>query len=715
MPLRFSLTPGASAEASSAPTPTPTSNRSTASPLATDITDVRYFDVVHSLILRHIKRANSDAVLALLSVSEVRDSPMFRLTCTYREGLVAALLLHVMEHTGQTAVTCTGEAEGGSTSGGGGGQTEATPSAPSASPSTQPTAVAPLTAHDLHGLLYHCVCPDARDDAPRPQTSSSTQQASSSSAPAVSAYAAARSLLLSHWESPQTKAGFDCGSGSQQQQQHRGDCPALQDGRDLRLYLCNVIRDLETMIGSVESQPLDSTDAFHATTVSPHRQTREDGELPHLGSKDALSVDLAALVAVLQEHLSSFTYVNPFTSQRRVTATSPRSVNCSGISSDMRGATTTPLADVATSASARDPSSLSAAAVATTKGGNDNDVDDCRSSTGEDEGEVDAVTMLQRLPALSATRWMIPSAAPTAGSNMMHRSHRKEADTVQQAAAQGVQRKRSSSAPLEATTQAASAISSMSKAPTQQSPAPQRDTEQARVSAAIRAFDAFTAALEQHPQEEHGGGDSGYTPAQRQRVEINAPAAATGAGAPIALSSAPRSAVESCTASAGRKGSSTHRPPLEVPAKAAVSAAPAPAVTASARTSVPRGNVRVIRRRHKFSAAEDSAIVHGVATFGQGPGAFSRIFDAYHNVWLAGRKAIHLYDHWRGALRRRAVAAVSDEVVNTAEEHKDRTTERGRAPTMKGQGPSSTDAPSMWAEQELSSDIVDSAEEDSEA
>lgn len=64
---------------------------------------------------------------------------------------------------------------------------------------------------------------------------------------------------------------------------------------------------------------------------------------------------------------------------------------------------------------------------------------------------------------------------------------------------------------------------------------------------------------------------------------------------------------------------------------------------------------RVIRRRVHFTAEEDAAILQGIARFGLGVGRFQCIFQAYRDVWMPGRTPIKLYDHWRDALRHRAV------------------------------------------------------------
>lgn len=62
------------------------------------------------------------------------------------------------------------------------------------------------------------------------------------------------------------------------------------------------------------------------------------------------------------------------------------------------------------------------------------------------------------------------------------------------------------------------------------------------------------------------------------------------------------------------------------------------------------------RRRKKFTPMEDAAIVQGIARFGgHGSGRFEYIYRAYQSVWQPGRRPIHLYDHWRDALRKRAV------------------------------------------------------------
>lgn len=61
------------------------------------------------------------------------------------------------------------------------------------------------------------------------------------------------------------------------------------------------------------------------------------------------------------------------------------------------------------------------------------------------------------------------------------------------------------------------------------------------------------------------------------------------------------------------------------------------------------------KKRNAFSVDEDSAILQGVARFPAVPGRFSQIFSAYREVWAPGRTPQHLFDHWRAALRDRAV------------------------------------------------------------
>jgi hypothetical protein len=65
--------------------------------------------------------------------------------------------------------------------------------------------------------------------------------------------------------------------------------------------------------------------------------------------------------------------------------------------------------------------------------------------------------------------------------------------------------------------------------------------------------------------------------------------------------------------------------------------------------------VRSEKRRTAFSEEEDDAIIKGIARFPAVPGRFTQIFSAYKHVWAQGRTPSHLFDHWRGALRQRAM------------------------------------------------------------
>ncbi|CUG91855.1 Hypothetical protein, putative [Bodo saltans] len=67
------------------------------------------------------------------------------------------------------------------------------------------------------------------------------------------------------------------------------------------------------------------------------------------------------------------------------------------------------------------------------------------------------------------------------------------------------------------------------------------------------------------------------------------------------------------------------------------------------------GPARPEKRRTAFSEEEDDAIIKGIARFPAVPGRFTQIFSAYKHVWAQGRTPSHLFDHWRGALRQRAV------------------------------------------------------------
>ncbi|KPA78616.1 putative ttaggg binding factor [Leptomonas pyrrhocoris] len=477
------------------------------------------------------------------------------------------------------------------------------------------------------------------------------------------------------------------------------------------------------MIHSVHERQPQRSETADAVNTNPRKRTRaEDGELPvHPDLKRALSVDLAALVAVLQEHFSNFTYVNPFFSQSAAGKHIVHGGSCSsrgggGGTNSVRDATTTTIttlmADIDPSASPGAPPSLLTAAKAVTEDESSGDATDegSNDTDEEEDGEVDAVTMLQRLPAITATRWAIPAVAAaqvTGTESIINRG--KSADAVRHAIVSNAHR--SSSLSIPSAGAAAGAANDTGTAPT----ASPQNAETARVSAAIRAFDAFTAALEQRPPDANGGGggDDGFTAAQRHRGEIRAStaAAASAGAAAAAVFSTPRKGTAAPTARPDEKVRRTHRPPSAPSAKATAAAAPAVEML-NPRTAAPQGNTRVPQRRYKFSVQEDSAIMHGVALFGQGSGAFNRIYDAYRTVWLAGRKAVHLYDHWRGALRRRAVAAVSEEVMNAEGSREDNSAKYGSAAAVEGQPLSHAGAPSVWAPQELSSDIEDSDAED---
>lgn len=61
------------------------------------------------------------------------------------------------------------------------------------------------------------------------------------------------------------------------------------------------------------------------------------------------------------------------------------------------------------------------------------------------------------------------------------------------------------------------------------------------------------------------------------------------------------------------------------------------------------------RRRTHYTDAENTAIIHGVARYGQMPRNFPIIYESYKEVWLPGRTPMKLYDHWRDSLRRSAI------------------------------------------------------------
>ena len=693
---------------------------------ASGIANERFFDVLHSILLSHIRRGNSDGVLALLELPAVSSNPLFRQTCTYREGLVAALLNYVMKHTGQTTVCAPAPGDnaasddvpqarkendkaGGQQS----GDVEAAPSpASSPSPTTAPDV---LTAHDLHALLYRCVFPGEPDRSSQEKSSfvsgfSSPEQLShldeeqrgSREAPASSSqYATALSLLLRPWE-------------SRPQPLHVHSHPIQlcnreeEEERDLRLYLLTVMRKLKAMLRSTADVQDTIIEASQATIATATRKRPHDSAevspspQQQQARDDTLSIDLAALVAVLEERFSTFTYVNPLTGSR---STGDRSIAEATLSANAVTAT------ASVTVAAADESSMSrsaAAAPASMRGSavdaaaareRDSDMPPSKSSTiqaetegaDRDDDSVDAIAMLQQLPALSATRWTMPASTLTIATDVAARSKPPAASHAQQRTSSSPGKQHQESSSLGRTETAKQSASSRNQLTNVSTPQPQQDAEQARVSNAIRAFDAFAAALEQRPTESRGNShhdkksndDDGFMPAQRHRSA--APPSTAAEPTTTAAASAQRYA--SRLVDAFPPHSPCMPPPSPSSSRATtvtttmttteVAAREAEAAHLPALTPPPRNTAPSVRRRHKFSAKEDAAILHGVAQFGQASGAFRYIFYAYRNVWLAGRTPTHLYDHWRGALRRRAMEAVNGEMMSDAEREEGQQQESG--------------------------------------
>jgi hypothetical protein len=713
--------------------------------------EVHYFDALHLILLSQIRCSNSTGTLALLTLPEVSSHPLFWRTCTYRAGLVAALLTYAIEHTGQTTVSlstpprrCTGHDEdrGVDSERAAGAQSALTPSTSSSHPPL-PTDVHHLTAYDLYRLLRHCIdSADQRDSAldegmpPTPTTAATplgqphSQQGGGidKTVAAVSAtYAAALSLLLLHrsWSGPGSEMKEGCGSDECSHSEGSDGVPATQDDKDLQLYLRSVMRALEAVMQR-PAQPNEGEEAFHAATTATKgkhaRETASDSGTAAVDAApmsrlvvadDARCVDLAALVAVIQEHYSTFTYVNPLEGARRTTADGSDSGTTvtTTVSPPVSMSTTT------TTAAAEGNSSASRSAggglLTTTVMRDRPTSNSVREGGGDDSDGEDAVTMLQRLPAISATRWTVPASTgsnPNGGDTMATQA---PPPTIQLSD----EKRRWCAAHLRSEDDARRVREQEKRgSPAAASPA-QLAAEQARVSAAIRTFDAFSAALEQQqqqarqqqPKSVRGGVDYGFRPVQRHRDGPTTSSAATAAAGPAPRASEVQGWVDHPArhASAENAGGARQLTPTAT--------APLPAA------SLPQSITRATKRRHKFSAKEDAAILHGVAQFGQGPGAFQYIYHAYRTVWLAGRTATHLYDHWRGALRRRAVSTVSDEalMMNAEPEEADNGDaerdhhERNRTVSLSRQFPDAvTGASPAQPDPEPTSDIEDSSLED---
>ncbi|CAG9572511.1 conserved hypothetical protein [Leishmania major strain Friedlin] len=695
--------------------------------------DVQYFDVLHPILLSHVRRANSDGVLALLSLPSIAESDVFWRTCTYREGLVAAVLIHVMEHTGQLTVPAssptlsTFASEAASPPGilvdsneraddsracspEPTPQTRRQPSLPSPSPHSSPAPsvpsdaiivaddglspvshsprITPLTVDDLHVLLHLCSREGAEAEAScggRQSVSSPQRRKSSDSAerpcvldrchpPALASLLRVGRALRQRRSSSSTST---TGAGTSSRQRRRaGALREAGSDMDLGLYIQSVMRRLEAMKGAQTQLGAHSLDAPAVTTRKRPRSSDSPttssasasrggkttviptssgpdsfcgmrGEVMAAAPTDA--VDLAALAAVLQERCHDMVYVNPLSERLAAPAaveestdsTTTTATTIMGISSSNSNGSLTNTAHAAgsttthaTAGVAAERTSMAdvadAAPEAVSEGAEGADADAAEDIDAQvASGGLDAVALLRRIPAISATRWALPSGARRASNSGAGetgaRAQRFFSVTETTAMA------RLGGASVAAPSSSPSRPLPRSSTPTTAAVLPARDNEEEeRVSAAIRAFDAFTTALEQ--------------------------SAATTAGVPagppqssLALSAPPSS-------SAGNPSS------RRAAARLATSGAlhPRPPV-------LPPSSTSKVRRRHKFSPQEDAAILHGVARFGQMSGSFQYILHAYRSVWRAGRTALHLYDHWRGALRRRAVAAASGEATSHAD------------------------------------------------
>ncbi|CCW64936.1 unnamed protein product [Phytomonas sp. EM1] len=54
--------------------------------------DFQYFDALHRILLSHLQRGNAMAAFAIIALPHVHENPLFWRTCTYPEGLVAAII-----------------------------------------------------------------------------------------------------------------------------------------------------------------------------------------------------------------------------------------------------------------------------------------------------------------------------------------------------------------------------------------------------------------------------------------------------------------------------------------------------------------------------------------------------------------------------------------------------------------------------------------------
>ncbi|KAG5508085.1 hypothetical protein GH5_07143 [Leishmania sp. Ghana 2012 LV757] len=709
--------------------------------------DLHYFDVLHPILLSHVRRGNSDGVLALLSLPSIAESEVFWRTCTYCQGLVAAVLIHVMEHTGQLTVPASPPAFSATAADVASPpgvlvasddppddsrvcSLESTPKerrqaslrSPSPHSSRAPpvpsgavtvtddglsrtphsSIITPLTVDDLHSLLHLC----SREGAAAVSLHEEQQSAlsppertgvDSGKGPCCLARChppALASLLRVGKALRQRHYGSGVSTGAETSSRQLRPTEARRQvatDLDLELYVKSVMYRLEAMMDAQTQTEERNVDAPSVATHKRSRSCDAPTVLPTSTSSEgkridistpsgpdplrvageevqvaapADAVDLAALAAVLQEHCHDMVYVSPFNSRRlgastsveestdstATTATTIMGISSSNSNGSLAnlvhapGITTT--ANTAAGAAAARSSAADlgdAAPEAVSRGVEKADEGVAKCSDAQDVSEgLDAVELLRRIPAISATRWALPSGARSADN-----CDAGEADGGAQrpisATAGAVTAQRGGAGQRHPACAAASASADSSSTPlpcssactmvaARQTPV---DEEQARVSAGIRAFDAFTAALE-----ESAPTTVGVSAAPPQ--SLLAPAAPS---------------LSSCTGSLSRRRTAAR--PVAPGALHARPSAPPPPPS--------RSSTSEVRRRHKFSPQEDAAILHGVARFGQMSGSFQYILHAYRPVWRAGRTALHLYDHWRGALRRRAVAAVSSAVTSHAD------------------------------------------------
>ncbi|TPP55229.1 hypothetical protein CGC20_39150 [Leishmania donovani] len=602
--------------------------------------DVQYFDVFHPILLSHVRRANSDGVLALLSLPSIAESDVFWRTCTYREGLVAAVLIHVMEHTGQLTV-----------------------------PASPPTLSTPAyEAASPPGILVNSQ--ERADDSPACSPEPTPQTRRQPSLPSPSPHSSPAPSVPSD-------AIIVADDGlSPARRRRAGALQKAAADTDLELYIQSVMRRLEAMKGAQTQLGAHNLDAPAVTTRKRPRSSNAPttssasassggnrtgiptssgpdsfcgmrGEVMATAPTDA--VDLAALAAVLQEHCHDMVYVNPLSERLAAPAaveestdsTTTTATTIMGISSSNSNGSLTNAAHAAGTTTAHATAGVAvertsmadlvdAAPEAVSESAEGADADAAEDIDAQDlSGGLDAVALLRRIPAISATRWALPSGARSASNSGADETGAAAQRLLSATATTAMAR--TGGASVSASSLSLSRPLTCSSIPTTAAVPPARDNEEEeRVSAAIRAFDAFTTALEQSAAATAG-------------VSAGPPQSSLALSAPSSSSTGNLSSRRAAARHAA-SGALHPRPPV-----------PPPSSTSK------------VRRRHKFSPQEDAAILHGVARFGQVSGSFQYILHAYRSVWRAGRTALHLYDHWRGALRRRAVAAASDEATSHAD------------------------------------------------